>query len=138
MGEQKADMQSPSQRLHWRSLQVGLLGLILAVDVHCASPAIRWKGTTVRDLWGEYGNIFRHGNRNAASHLWSAFLLDRSAEMPLERFNQLMGGYCAVSGSPVTPADRTRYRMSLEQSLANGSLVSYITAVGRACAIPKT
>ena len=26
----------------------------------------------------EYGNIFKYGNRNAASHLWSSFLLDRA------------------------------------------------------------
>jgi len=25
----------------------------------------------VQDLWNEYQNIFKYGNRNAASHLWS-------------------------------------------------------------------
>merc|ERR1711912_230017 len=99
------------------AILVCVVATLSVCSVAAQSPVdhspVPWTGTTVRDLWGEYGNIFRHGNRNAASHLWSAFLLDRSAGMPLERFNQLMGGYCAVSGSPVTPAERTRYRMSL-------------------------
>lgn len=73
-----------------------------------------WAGTTVRHLWGEYGNIFKYGNRNAASHLWSAFLMDRAQAMPSKRFIDLSGGYCAVSGSPVTPMDQTRYRMRLQ------------------------
>jgi len=73
-----------------------------------------WSGTTVRDLWGEYSNIFRYGNRNAASHLWSAFLMERAPKMSRARFVELSGGYCAVSGSPVTPMDQTRYKMTLD------------------------
>ncbi|KAH8046511.1 hypothetical protein JL720_16374 [Aureococcus anophagefferens] len=34
---------------------------------------------TLYDLRNEYGNIFKHGNRNAASHRWATFLLDRAA-----------------------------------------------------------
>ena len=42
-----------------------------------------WRGATgtVEDLHREYGNIFRYGNRNAASHLWASFILDRAPQM---------------------------------------------------------
>jgi len=67
----------------------------------------------IQDLHREYSNIFRHGNRNAASHRWSSFLFDRSNQMTLDRFQFFMSGYCAVSGSPVRPSDYTRYRLTL-------------------------
>jgi len=97
------------------SMRAHLACLLWAAAAQGASHlAVPWSGTSVQHLWQEYGNIFKHGNRNAASHLWSRFLLDRSPNMPLKRFNELSGGYCAVSGSPVTPMDRTRYRITLD------------------------
>mmetsp|Transcript_9124 Transcript_9124/g.20316 ORF Transcript_9124/g.20316 Transcript_9124/m.20316 type:complete len:274 (+) Transcript_9124:55-876(+) len=74
-----------------------------------------WQGESVRDLHKEYYNIFRHGNRNAASHLWSSFLLERSHEMTVAKFELMFSGFCAVSGSPVQPQERTRYRLNLEK-----------------------
>jgi len=82
-------------------------------------------GDTVRDLHKEYYNIFKHGNRNAASHLWSAFLLDRSTEMTHEKFVYMSSGYCAVSGSPVSPMDRTRYRLNLDK-VGGGKITGYM------------
>jgi len=79
-----------------------------------AAEATELLGESVQELHKEYYNIFKHGNRNAASHLWSKFLLDRSEELTHEKFTFLMSGYCAVSGSPVTPADRTRFRLNLD------------------------
>ena len=73
----------------------------------------RWAGASVRDLWNEYGNIFKHGNRNAASHLWSSFLMQRAATMTEAKFTELSGGYCAVSGSPVTPMGQTRSNLHM-------------------------
>merc|ERR1719217_1518682 len=73
-----------------------------------------WNGNSVQDLHQQYYNIFKHGNRNAASHLWSKFLLDRSTEMSHEKFTYMFSGFCAVSGSPVQPQDRTRYRLNLD------------------------
>jgi len=119
-----------------------LLGLLLAcstvaneyasrMDIPSRSslstkPTIpQWPGTQVRDLWGEYSNIFRHGNRNAASHLWSAFLMARASQMAPQRFEHLSAGYCAVSGSPVTPMDRTRYRLTL-QHVAGGTATGVV------------
>jgi len=87
--------------------------------------AATWSGSTIQHLWGEYSNIFRHGNRNAASHLWSTFLIENAVTMPLERFNELSGGYCAVSGSPVTPQSRTRYRMTLD-SVTGGHVTGLV------------
>lgn len=68
---------------------------------------------TVRDLHDEYRNIFRHGNRNAASHRWATFLLDRADQMTAGRLTTFFGGFCAVSGSPVRPSDYNRYRLTL-------------------------
>ena len=67
----------------------------------------------VQDLWNEYPNIFKFGNRNAASHLWSTFILERSAQMTAARFELMFSGFCAVSGSPVRPSDYNRYLLRL-------------------------
>ena len=67
----------------------------------------------VRDLHREYSNIFKFGNRNAASHKWSSFILERSNQFTLEKLKEMFSGFCAVSGSPVQPSDYNRYRLSL-------------------------
>jgi len=72
-----------------------------------------WTGETVRDLHQQYYEIFKFGNRNAASHKWTKFLLDRSSGMTPEKLTYMFSGFCAVSGSPVQPQDRTRYRLTL-------------------------
>lgn len=68
---------------------------------------------SVQDLFREYNSIFKHGNRNAASHRWSTFLLDRAHQMTVERLQFFFEGFCAVSGSPVRPSDYNRYRLTL-------------------------
>lgn len=88
-------------------------------DVHA------WSGTSVQDLHGEYYNIFATGNRNAASHLWSKFLIDNSYDMKRETFTHLFSGFCAVSGSPVSPQDRTRYKVALEK-VTGGKQIGYM------------
>mmetsp|Transcript_74102 Transcript_74102/g.217454 ORF Transcript_74102/g.217454 Transcript_74102/m.217454 type:complete len:273 (+) Transcript_74102:25-843(+) len=84
-----------------------------------------WNGEDVRELHQQYYNIFRHGNRNAASHLWSKFLLDRSREMSREKLAYMFSGFCAVSGSPVQPQDRTRYRLTLDK-VGGGKRTGYM------------
>lgn len=95
-----------------------LLGLFLSTFCFASNYAsnvdIIWDGQTVRDLHQEYNNIFKFGNRNAASHLWSTFLFDRSAHMTTSRLETMFSGYCAISGSPVHPNDYKRYRLSLD------------------------
>ena len=73
-----------------------------------------WRGETVQDLWNEYRNIFKFGNRNAASHLWSTFILERSAQMSPKKLELFFSGFCAVSGSPVRPNDYNRYLLRLD------------------------
>jgi hypothetical protein len=68
---------------------------------------------SVQDLHREYNSIFKYGNRNAASHRWSTFLLDRAHQMTVERLQFFFEGFCAVSGSPVRPSDYNRYRLTL-------------------------
>ena len=78
-----------------------------------------------QDLHNEYHTIFSAGgNRNAASHLWSSFVLDRAAQFSAERFGnqakaeqafiELFQGFCAVSGSPVQSHDFNRYGLELD------------------------
>ena len=90
---------------------------ILVVVSHAATQSLSiqkpWNGNTVRDLHREYNNIFRYGNRNAASHLWSTFLLERSESMSKKKLEYMFGGFCAVSGSPVNPTQYNRYGLTL-------------------------
>uniref|UniRef100_A0A7S4B7W2 Uncharacterized protein n=1 Tax=Chrysotila carterae TaxID=13221 RepID=A0A7S4B7W2_CHRCT len=71
------------------------------------------ESASVMDLHREYGNIFESGNRNAASHLWASFLIDRQAQMTQSRFEMFFTGFCAISGSPLSPRDFNRYQMTL-------------------------
>jgi hypothetical protein len=73
-----------------------------------------WHGRTVRDLHRQYNNIFKYGNRNAASHRWSTFLLERArSSFTLESLNLFFSGFCAISGSPISPSDFNRYGLEL-------------------------
>jgi len=88
------------------------------------APASRERAT-VQDLHQEYYAIFRHGNRNAASHRWATFLLDRAGQMTEDRLRLFFGGFCAVSGSPVRPSEFNRYRLTLPQ-LGGGRSTGYL------------
>ena len=76
-------------------------------------PQHGWNGKRVRDLHKEYRNIFSSGNRNAASHKWASFLIQRSASLGVAKLAEMFSGFCAVSGSPVHPSQYTRYRLTL-------------------------
>ena len=78
-----------------------------------------WRGETVQDLHREYNNVFRHGNRNAASHRWATFLIDRASQMAPSKLEYMFSGFCAVSGSPVRPSDYGRYLLRLESAVAH-------------------
>lgn len=71
-----------------------------------------WNPRTVQDLHREYHNIFKNGNRNAASHLWASFILDRSVHLKESTLEYMFAGFCAVSGSPVNPSDFNRYGLN--------------------------
>merc|ERR1719478_538562 len=105
-----------------------MLGIIAITVFSCNLYGVtgqRWAGEHVQDLHKEYYNIFKHGNRNAASHLWSKFLLDRSTQMTPEKFTYMFSGFCAVSGSPVSPQDRSRYRLTLDK-VGGGKRTGYM------------
>ena len=85
---------------------------LIAVVAETSSTAV-WAPTSVRDLHREYNHIFKFGNRNAASHLWSTFLFDRASHMTASTLEMMFSGFCAVSGSPTRPSDYTRYRLTL-------------------------
>ena len=60
---------------------------------------------TVNQLHAKYFEIFpRTGNRNAASHLWSSYVLNRASNMKESEIYQLFEGFCPVSGSPIYPS----------------------------------
>mmetsp|Transcript_76335 Transcript_76335/g.221628 ORF Transcript_76335/g.221628 Transcript_76335/m.221628 type:complete len:331 (+) Transcript_76335:86-1078(+) len=84
-----------------------------------------WHGSTVNDLFREYGRIFKHGNRNAASHLWASFLLERSEQMTHERLLTMFSGFCAVSGSPVRPSEYNRYMLTLDRADGSGKMAGF-------------
>lgn len=68
---------------------------------------------TPDDLHNQYYTIFPSGNRNAASHRWATYVLERSHEMTEVTFRNVMSGFCAVSGSPVYPSEQKRWKMYL-------------------------
>jgi len=124
----------------WRFHILIILGLILhglnlahATSVELSNSdtqdmpvAIPWAGSTVRDLHKEYGNIFLHGNRNAASHLWSSFLLQRSGRMSPEKVELMFSGFCAISGSPVRANDYNRYKLTLPLVSGQGQRTGFM------------
>jgi len=73
-----------------------------------------WSGSEVEDLINEYYNIFPNGNRNAASHRWATFILDRSSNFDKETFELMFSGFCPVSGSPISyPSSYNLWKMNL-------------------------
>lgn len=64
-------------------------------------------------LHAQYYSIFPNGNRNAASHRWSTYVLERSRTMSETTFRSLMSAFCPVSGSIVNPSDYNRWKLTL-------------------------
>jgi len=106
------------------SILTSCLALLALSSARAVEP---WKGgnPTIGDLWDEYSNIFPNNNRNAASHRWANFILERSAGLEVKVIEQLFRGFCAVSGSPVTPSTGKRYKYSLPK-VAGGSLNGFV------------
>lgn len=122
--------------LPFRSAQVALILLASAALIPTAFgtdtaaivdpwPPATSESATPNDLFNEYSNIFRHGNRNAASHRWATFLLDRADQMTEARLTLFFESFCAVSGSPVRPSDFNRYRLTLPK-LGGGFSTGYM------------
>jgi len=84
-----------------------------------------WEGRTVDDFFNEYYNIFTSRNRNAASHKWASFVLERSAVLEAGMFDTLFASFCPVSGSIVYKADQKRYGMQLESAAGGSQFFGY-------------
>lgn len=68
---------------------------------------------SISDLASHYEEIFQSGNRNAASHLWSAFILKDSKSYTSEQLETLFRGFCPISGSPLPDSPHTRFYVNL-------------------------
>lgn len=68
---------------------------------------------SIEELVARYEYIFKTGNRNAASHLWSSYVLDRAHELEPEKLELLFRGFCPVSGSPLPDDPQTRFYSTL-------------------------
>jgi len=75
-----------------------------------ASPI---KLKSIREFHHQYNNIFKYGNRNAASHKWANFLLKDSTIYTNNKLIELFSGFCPISGSPVTPNNFNRYGLKI-------------------------
>lgn len=78
------------------------------------------------DLKKQYYNIFKTGNRNAASHLWASFILDRSSTMSAAQLKTLFKGFCPVSGSPLPDDPHTLYKVQLA-SVSGDEMLTGVT-----------
>lgn len=91
---------------------------MLSVIVEFMLVALSTVGATMQtpdDLHNQYYTIFPSGNRNAASHRWATYVLERSQDMTAETFRMMFSSFCAVSGSPVYPSPQKRWQMTLPQ-----------------------
>jgi hypothetical protein len=86
---------------------------------------------TLEDLSSAFYDVFKTGNRNAASHLWVKYISDRAHTMPEDTFENLFHGFCAISGSPIPDVARTEYKAMLPK--VNGG---HVTGVTRHCCWP--
>eukprot|EP00434_Breviolum_minutum_P028930 symbB.v1.2.025589.t1/scaffold2493.1/size77834/2 len=97
---------------------LGLLGILILTFVE-SQPQ------NIEELAARYEYIFKTGNRNAASHLWSSYILDRAHELEPEKLELLFRGFCPVSGSPLPDDPHTRFYSQLQS--VTGQVTSGIT-----------
>jgi hypothetical protein len=99
-----------------------------AAAIPAAADGRELHSASVEELHKHYYEIFGPvgGNRNAASHLWSSFVLDRAASLTPDGLVGLMRGFCAVSGSIVRPTAYNRYRVSLRTADGTGVARGYM------------
>lgn len=76
-----------------------------------------------------YDQIFEHGNRNAASHLWAHFILMHAGEcFTHANITNLFTQFCPVSGSPlglVSASNTYKYMLPFANGTGDVSGVSY-------------
>lgn len=88
----------------------------VAAVAACAASEVSVVPVSPRQLHDQYYEIFRYGNRNAASHRWVTYILERAALLSDATLEVLFSSFCAVSGSPLSPSDYKRYRLHLARA----------------------
>jgi len=81
--------------------------------------------TGPNDLRKAFYDIFPTGNRNAASHKWATYVLDRASGMTAATMKNVFKGFCPVSGSPIGDDPRTLYKVKLPT--VNGDVMEGVT-----------
>lgn len=82
------------------------------------------------DLIKHYNIIFENVgyNRNAAGHVWSSYILDKSALFTENEIYTLFSQFCPVSGSPITLSNNIKpYPYTINH---DGTMVSSIVPTG--------
>jgi len=79
-----------------------------------------WNPTSPADLEKKYHEIFKTSNRNAASHLWASYILQRKTELTHAQISMLFTGFCPVSGSPLSRPEGSRYFSQLPGATVAG------------------
>jgi len=88
-------------------LTASLLIIFTSQVAHAQTPS------SIKDLEGQYDNIFKTGNRNAASHLWSSYIFKQSQDLNASTLEHLFTGFCPVSGSPLPDTPNTAFAVTL-------------------------
>lgn len=88
---------------------------------------------TADHLQYRYYHVFPTGNRNAASHLWAAYIMHRAGNMTSSTFENVFKGFCPVSGSPTADVYQKLYKLKVEKVDDKGS---YKTGTLRHCCWP--
>jgi len=84
--------------------------LLISFIVVCF-VALNCDGLTVKQLHDAYWTVFpKTKNRNAASHLWSSYVINKvSGTHTKEQIYKLFGAFCPISGSIVTPSKYSKW-----------------------------
>lgn len=83
--------------------------------------------TTGHDLFDQYSVIFPNGNRNAASHRWASYIIERGASLQDDTIQSLFSHFCPVSGSPIGALRDEGRRWEVTLPSVSGSGVSGVT-----------
>lgn len=95
-----------------------------------------WGSRGGAELAEVYYEVFPHGNRNAASHRWATFVLDRAHMMGEAKLREFFGAFCPVSGSPIDPQREAGWSYPNLQRLKAEDGATTASGVVRHCCSP--
>lgn len=91
------------------------MAMRIIASICLAQSAANCDIASVTDLSHHYGEVFKTGNRNAASHLWASFIVERSVDCDGDTLETLFRGFCPISGSPLPDDPHTQYSVTLKK-----------------------